>query len=98
MILNKYLKKALQLILIFLMPFASQAYEVQTNSSDNIIFVLLNNPSENGSLSSITLTSQNPSFVTTSDTYFTPIQIPAGKSDIIGLSFDVAVFMHPRRY
>ena len=92
MILNKYLKKALQLILIFLMPFASQAYEVQTNSSDNIIFVLLNNPSENGSLSSITLTSQNPSFVTTSDTYFTPIQIPAGKSDIIGLSFDVAAY------
>ena len=85
----KLLQKVLQFGFFLIISFASQAYEVETNSTENIIFVLLNNPNENGALSSINVSSQNPSFISGSKSHFVPIQIPAGKSNIVALSFDV---------
>lgn len=67
----------------------SQAYDVEANSFDNTIYLLLKNPTSNAPFSSIDLSIQSPPFINAASATFIPSSIDSNRSDLLALTFDV---------
>ncbi len=86
---KKKLTLSLTLWLCLIATISVQAYEIEANSTDNSIYVLLNNPEGNSTFSSISLTIQSPSFISSASASFIPSAINSNRSDVLSLNFDV---------
>jgi hypothetical protein len=86
---KKSLTLSLTLWLCLIATIPAQAYDIEANSTDNSIYVLLNNPEGNSVFSSISLTIQSPSFISSASATFIPSAINSNRSDVLSLNFDV---------
>ena len=86
---KKNLALSLTLWLCLIATIPAQAYDIEANSTDNSIYVLLNNPEGNSVFSSISLTIQSPSFISSASANFIPSAINSNRSDVLSLNFDV---------
>lgn len=67
----------------------AHAYDVEADSTDNSLYVLLINENPGAVFHSITLGSNQPAFVTAASVLITPPTVLGGGSDLAALEFDI---------
>ena len=77
-------------VLLLVSPSAASAYDVEADSSTNIIYILLRNLNTTASFDSISVADDLPSFVTTATASIVPASVPVSSSDLAAVEFDVS--------
>ena len=76
--------------LLLATPAVVNAYDVEADSSTNILYILLRNLNTTASFDSISVADDLPAFVTTATASIVPASVAASSSDLAAVEFDVA--------